>query len=73
MSVLFIKLAGTTFFLFVFFVIITLMLMDPDKLYYTQWEDQPVYVKFLLFILGILTISTITSIIGSIIAKIWGY
>lgn len=73
MSVLFMKLAGTTFFLFIFFVILTLMTIDRSKLYQSQWEDQPVYVKSLGFILGLLVISTATSLIGSIISSIWGY
>jgi hypothetical protein len=73
MSVLFMKLAGTTFFLFIFFVILTLMTVDRNKLYQLQWQDQPVYVKSLGLVLGFLVISTATSLIGSIISSIWGY
>lgn len=73
MSVLFMKLAGTTFFLFIFFVILTLMAVDRNKLYQLQWQDQPVYVKSLGLVLGFLVISTATSLIGSIISSIWGY
>lgn len=73
MSVLFMKLGGTTFFLFIFFVILTLMTVDRNKLYQLQWQDQPVYVKSLGLVLGFLVISTATSLIGSIISSIWGY
>lgn len=73
MSVLFFKMAGTTFFLFLYGLLIAAVFVDKDELLAKEWEEQPKHTRIIGICLTILFVSTFTSILGAFIAKIWGY
>ena len=73
MSVLFFKMAATTFFLFLFFLVIAALFVDKDDLMYKDWEEQPKLTRIIGICFTILVVSTFTSLTGAFIAKIWGY
>ena len=73
MSVLFLKVAGTAFFLFLFFMIVTILFGDVERIAYDEWKQLSPINKVMTYILVGLGMCVVTGILGSMIAKIWGY
>ena len=73
MSVLFLKVAVTAFFLFLFFTIVTVLFGDVERIVYDEFEQLSPINKVMTYILVGLGMCVVTGVLGSMIAKIWGY
>lgn len=73
MSVIFFKVAATSFFLFLFVLFLTAVFVDKHDLMFKEWEEQPKHTQVIGLCAIMLITSIVTSLIGAFIAKIWGF
>jgi hypothetical protein len=73
MSVLLLKVAVTAFFLFLFFTIVAVLFGDVERIVYDEFEQLSPINKVMIYILVGLGMCVVTGVLGSMIAKIWGY